>query len=292
MACPAPEAFRPTTGHLREVVPDEPDYLQFAGAVSGAVARVARRYRLNPTEIEDLESDVWVKLLADRGRALRRFRGAARISTYLGTVAVNVLRDCRNREWGKWRPSAAAVRGGQLAITVDRLISRDGLTVDQACEWLRSSGIAIEHARVDAIAATLPHRCRRVRVGVGLLESHIATNGMIHETACPSDARRDTTIVGRQLEAAIRALPEADRNLLAWRYFEGRTVAEIASALRVNQKQLYRRFQHVLEQLRRMVDLDDGSTLMDALVSGDRLEIAIQFPAHAMPAAPGLRRSA
>jgi RNA polymerase sigma factor for flagellar operon FliA len=206
-------------------------------------------------------------------------------------VAANVLRDRRNHEWGKWRPSAAAVRGGELAITVDRLISRDGLTVDQAYEWLRSSGIEIEYARVEAIVATFPRRCRRVMVGATLLESQVATDGMVNE-ACQSDARRDATRVARQLEAAIGALPAADRNLLAWRYFEGRTVAEIASALRVDQKQLYRRFQHLIEQLRRTVNLGECQTLLDALVSGDRVEIAIDFPSNEMPGTGSLRRTA
>jgi hypothetical protein len=44
--------------------------------------------------------------------------------------------DFRAAQWGKWRASAATRRRGDVAIMLERLTMRDGLTFDEACAVL------------------------------------------------------------------------------------------------------------------------------------------------------------
>ncbi len=54
-------------------------------------------------------------------------------------VVQRLFLDHRNRQWGKWRPSAEAKRRGPLAILLERLVVRDGWTFEQAVETLRTN---------------------------------------------------------------------------------------------------------------------------------------------------------
>lgn len=51
----------------------------------------ARSVRLQPDDIDDLCSDVFLALLADDYRALRRFRGQSSLATYLTVVSRRVI---------------------------------------------------------------------------------------------------------------------------------------------------------------------------------------------------------
>ena len=101
----------------------------------GEVIRgVIRRGRLSPADAEDFSQGVHLKFLETGYEAFARFDGRSTLRTYLTTVVWRLLLDWRNAAYGKWRPSAAARRLGVEAVRLDRLINRDGLTVEEAIQ--------------------------------------------------------------------------------------------------------------------------------------------------------------
>ena len=76
---------------------------------------------------------------------LRRFEGRSSLTTYITVVVQRLFLDRRNRLWGKWRPSAEARRLGPTAVLLERLVSRDGWSAEQALETLRvNHGVTVD----------------------------------------------------------------------------------------------------------------------------------------------------
>jgi hypothetical protein len=86
-------------------------------------------------------------------RAIRAFAGRSSLHTYLLSVIAHYYQDWRNARLGKWRPSTEARRLGPVAVRLETLIGRDGLTLDQACELLRMSGTPLSQPAADALVS-------------------------------------------------------------------------------------------------------------------------------------------
>ena len=69
--------------------------------------------------------------------AIRKFRGESSLGTYLTVVVAMLVRDYRVQRWGRWRPSAAARRLGDVAVRLETLVRRNGQAVHEAAETLR-----------------------------------------------------------------------------------------------------------------------------------------------------------
>ena len=80
------------------------------------------------------------------------------------------------------------------------------------------------------------------------------------------------------LDEAMATLGDTDRTILAWRYFENRTVAEISQALRLNEAAAHKRSARALEKLRRYFT-KKGIALSAAALAGI-------ISAHSVQAAP------
>ena len=174
-------------------------------AVEQAIRGVCRRHRFTAEDAEDFTSVVCVRLLEDNCAVFRRFGGRSRLGTYLSAVITHLAQDWRNARWGKWRPSTAARRRGTIAVHLDRLLQRDGLTFDEACETLQTNyRVAESRAQLETIAAALPARVRRRFVEWttlehgGLLASH-------HAFSDPNPHERAQAIV-HALTSALRSL--------------------------------------------------------------------------------------
>ena len=226
---------------------------RYVAEVAAAVASVTRTLRLSAGEAEDLQSDLWVRLLERDGRVLRSFRGRARIGTYLVTIARNLVFDRRNKEWGRWRPSSAARRAGPEAVELERMMSRDGWSLEAAAESLKLAGTLPAATLAATLARTLPVRTRRHFVDASVLES-IASHGSDQSGAAPREQEQLASELQRALAGALDRLSEYDRRLLSWRFVDGITVAAIASMVKGEAKILYRRFYRILRQLRESLE--------------------------------------
>jgi RNA polymerase sigma factor for flagellar operon FliA len=150
---------------------------------------------------------------------------------------------------GKWRPSAEAKRAGEVAILLERLTGRDHYSFEEACELMETNHqVTVGRTELEAIAGRLPSRVKR------RFESDEALAEV--PAAQPLDdliAERERTVIAVRVEVALRKAMEGlhaqDRLIFALRFHDGRTMVDIAKALRLAQKALYRRVERLLRAL-------------------------------------------
>lgn len=209
------------------------------------------RSRLRESEAEEFAASARLKLIEHDYAVLRAFKGESRLSTYLAVVLKRHLLDYQAALWGKWRPSAEARRGGVQMVHLERLLMRDGHTLDEAFEVMKTAhGPTLDRREVEAMAARLTARARRHFETDDELDA-LPADGTAPDA--PLDAREQQVVaqgVLRELRTAMSRLTAEDQLLIVMRYEDRRTVAEIAAALKLDQKKLYRRFDSILRQLR------------------------------------------
>jgi RNA polymerase sigma factor (sigma-70 family) len=212
------------------------------------VDRVARSRGLRPAQAEDFAQWVHLTLLERNYAPLARFAGRSSLQTYLTVVVRRLLIDWRNAEQGKWRPSAWARDTGGIAIDLDRLIRRDGHSVDEAMAILQQRPDCPAPVLLRDLLQQLPRRVRRREVPYeeGKVHAASAFQDPI-ETQQASIAKRHLL---RLLRRAFQQLPPADRDLLRLRFGQNLPVVSIACRLGVPAKGLYRRIDRVVASLR------------------------------------------
>jgi RNA polymerase sigma factor for flagellar operon FliA len=220
------------------------------------VARCARRYRLDREETADFAGEVHVWLLQRDLIVLRQYCGdEGALPAYLTIVIRRCLLDMRNRNWGRFRPSAAATKLGPVASSLERLIVRDGHTLDEACEILRAmSGSVIPKEELEALGAQLPQRPRPVRVNEAEAGAVPCSRSTVDRLLLDVGRPALHAHTRRALSAAWREMSGDDRRLLVLKHVRNLTVSQIARELAVEQRplytrlqQLYHQFQHALE---------------------------------------------
>jgi RNA polymerase sigma factor for flagellar operon FliA len=244
-------------------------FLDNLGWIERTVASLCRRHAIGGDDVQEATSWVKLRLLEHDYGVFRKFRGESAITTYLTVVIAMLLREYRVQCWGRWRPSAAARRRGGLAVRLETLVYRDGYRLDQAAQLLHTSGETdLSDRQLAALLSELPARgaSRPADVGPELLDG------------APASARADDLVergelaahreaTDRALAQALERLPDEDRVVLRMRFWEGLSVADVARALRVPQKPLYRRIERALAQLRRHLEVagvsrDDARALL------------------------------
>jgi RNA polymerase sigma factor for flagellar operon FliA len=216
------------------------------------VGALNRRYGLHGAAAEEFSSWVTLKLIENDYAVLRKFRGESALATYLTVVVAMLGRDYRAQQWGRWRPSAAARHRGEVAILLEALVYRDGLPFSSAVEMLRARlGTTMPERELIAMFRELPVRAplRPVEVGAELLSESPGQHGA-DDRIVSAERRVDREVALGALERAMTELAEEDRVILRLRFWQGLSIADIARALSLPQKPLYRRIERALEQMR------------------------------------------
>ena len=94
-------------------------FVESLDQIDRAVSWVSRRFCFTGDDSDEFRSWVHEKLIEDDYRVLREFTGRSKLATFLVAVIQNLARDYRSREWGRWRPSAAAERLGLVAVQLE-----------------------------------------------------------------------------------------------------------------------------------------------------------------------------
>lgn len=218
----------------------------------GRIVRAAgRRHHLSAVEQEDFAGYVNVRLLEDDCAVLRKFRGKSTIWTYLAAVIERQLLDFVNERWGKWRPSSIADTIGPVAVLLERLVTRDGHTVDEAMEIVRTNHQAGEtDAELRAIWNQLPPRKTLNQVN-----QEAADEVPAEETAedLVEDAARLRNVERLEgvLAKALAELSTQERVIIALRYDRGFSVTEIAKLRRSSAPTIHRRLDASLKHLKK-----------------------------------------
>jgi RNA polymerase sigma factor for flagellar operon FliA len=110
-------------------------------------------------DVEDFAARVRMALIEDDYGVVRRFDGGSEFKTYLSTVIMRLLVNFQRELGGRWRASAAASRLGPPADELERLVHRDGFTLPQAGEKLRTEGrTTLSDAELARLFGQLPDR--------------------------------------------------------------------------------------------------------------------------------------
>jgi RNA polymerase sigma factor for flagellar operon FliA len=226
---------------------DEARFLAALPTIDDVVGRVCRRHRLSAAESDELRSDVRVHFIDKNYEVLRRFEGRSSLTTYVTVVIQRVLLERRNRMWGKWRPSADARRHGPTGILLERLVTRDGWTTEQALEMLR-----VNH-RVE-IDETLQSFCDRLAArGPSRQVVPEEDAGQVASQGLSADAnvlRAEQDFLAKRVQSALdrarQVLEPIERLILKMRFEDRVPIVDIARALHLDQRRLYRTIERLL----------------------------------------------
>jgi len=219
------------------------------------MASLCRRHVMGHADADDFASWALLRILENDYGILRRFRGESALTTYLVVVIATLHREYRVRCWGRWRPSAAARRAGRVAMRLEALVHRDGHTVRQAALVLRTSGETdLSERELVELFVALPRRAagRLVEIPVELVD--VPSNDSAEATVSDEQRHDERQHIEAALVRALDTLPNEDRLVVRMRFWDGLTVADIARALDVPQKPLYRRLDRALIALRRSLE--------------------------------------
>lgn len=231
--------------------PQERQFLTVLPQIERIIAFVSRRYRLSSDEAEEFAAHVKLKLIEDEYAVFRKFEGRSNIGTYLTTVISRLLLDFRNSAWGKWRPSAEARRAGPVAVILERLLTREGHSLEEASGILAARhGVRLEDAELNRLASRFPRRTSRRVESVDEFPEIPVADAVVDWGFVELERRR----VRGALRDAISELDAQDRLILALRFQDGRKVSEIADILGLEAKPLYPRIERTLRSLRQIFE--------------------------------------
>lgn len=231
-------------------------FLDNLALIERGVACVCRRHGLHGDDGAEFASWVKLEIVQDDYAVFEKFRGDSSLATYLAVVIAMLFREYRVQRWGRWRPSAAALRRGRIAVRLETLVHRDGYRLEEAAQLLQTSGETTLSAReLAALLAELPARMplRPVEVGPEPIADAAAIAGA-DELLLAGEADAQRRAADRALSRALGQLSPEDRLILRMRFWEAMSVADIARALGLAQKRLYRRIDRALVELREQLE--------------------------------------
>lgn len=232
-------------------------YLDELDEIERALRFVCRRNGLSADEAEEFCGEAHVRLIDDDYRPIRAFDDRCTFSTYITTVLIRLHQDFRNQQWGKWRPSAAARRAGEVGIRLETLVVRDGFTFAETVEILsRNHGLTTPRDELRDLLDSFPLRHGRAsRLKVPLHSVSEVADGISAEERIASSER--ASVEDRLVDVlrdGIRNLETTDQLILRMVYLDGHRIAAVADLLGLERRPLYRRLSHLQERLRTLLE--------------------------------------
>lgn len=262
--------------------------------IDKVIGWVCARRGLRGADAEDFASVVKTRLIENDYGILARFEGRSSLKTYLAVVVNRLYLDFQVSRFGKWRASAEARRLGPVALRLEILLHRDGLSFDEACGVLQSDPrVALTRDALYALSLRLPPRA-----GKGKGRGDAAAEPS--DPASPAAERDERQALADRTFAATRrslgGLPARDRLFLRLHVESGLSVAQAARALGEDQKALYRRRDALLKRLRadlaaEGIGAKDAQELLSSLDWEAALAVGETPPGASVREQPGSRPS-
>lgn len=218
-------------------------FLEQLPIIERVIAAIARRHSLSASDADEFASWAKARIIDSEYAVFRKFAGRSSMATYLAAVFAHLFLDYRNSNWGRWRSSAAAVRLGPVGIRLEALLYRDGHSLREAREVLRSAGVSMSDIEFGRMAAGLPARLASTEVPLD------AIDGTAQEVNSGTEPASDEHGY-RALRDALAELTPEDQVIMRMRFWDDIAVADIARILRLEPKPLYRRIEAVSTTLR------------------------------------------
>ncbi len=228
-------------------------FLSELALIERVIGWVCARRCLRGADAEDFASTVKLRLIENDYEILGRFEGRSSLKTYLTAVINRLYIDYQTQRFGKWRPSAEARRLGPVALRLEALLYRDGLTFEEARGVLQTDfQVAESREALYELSLKLPRRSPRGTGSSTDQEPPTPAFGLSTIEQAERQILAERTFL--VLRKALGRLPARDRIVLRLHVEGGLSVADVARALGEEQKALYRRRDAVFKQLR--VDLE------------------------------------
>jgi RNA polymerase sigma factor (sigma-70 family) len=226
-------------------------FLEHLPVIDRIIEGIARRNACTGDGADDFGAWVKLRIIENDYAMLAKFRGESSLPTYLTVCIVMLYKEYRVAERGRWRPSAGARREGPVAVRLEMLIYRDGFTLSQAGNIIRSES---QTTLTDGGLGVLLRKLR-IRTPLRPVQTGTPSVEPLADTRADDAVRGQEQAVERRaaqlaLVDALDVLPPHDRILVRMHYLEDMSVAEVARALSVEQKPLYRRLDRALLALR------------------------------------------
>ena len=224
--------------------------LDHLGLVDQIVRTTGRRRHLSAAEQDDFAGFVRLRLLEDNYGILRKFQNRSSLRTYLVAVVERLSLDFCVERWGRWRPSAVADRLGPVAVLLERLVTRDGHTLEEAMEIVRTNHAApASDSELRAIWSQLPPRIRTTEVSEEAAAA-VSANDTSESTIEDAERQKNIERLERTLRSAFADIPDKDRVLIALRFDQDLSIVEIAKLMGSSVPTLHRRLDRTVKQLR------------------------------------------
>lgn len=224
--------------------------LDHLSLVDQIVRTSGRRRHLAATELEDFSGFVRLRLIENDYAILRKFQNRSSWWTYLSAVIERLSLDYCAEKWGRWRPSTMAGRLGPAAVVLERLVSRDGHTLEEALEIIRSShSFGLARADLLKMWQQLPLRVRTTDVGEEAAAA-MPSPRTSEESVDAAELHEKIERIGRALQASLDQLSAQERVILALRFDQDLTMAQIAKLTGSSVPTLHRRLEKAVRLLR------------------------------------------
>src|ERR1043165_4828090 len=129
--------------------------------IDRVIARICAKNRVLGADADDFASEVRLELMANDYAILRSWEGRSSLPTFLTIVVQRLLINARVRARGRWHASQEAQRMGRAAVELERLVQRDGRSLDEAIPIVQSVEPGLTPGDVTAMAERLPQRSPR-----------------------------------------------------------------------------------------------------------------------------------
>ena len=229
-------------------------FLSELAMIERVIAWVCMRRCLYGADAEDFASTVKLRLIENDYEILGRFEGRSSLQSYVAAVVNHLYLDFQTQRYGKWRPSAEARRMGPVALRLESLQYRDGLTFEEACGVLLTNfRVAESRDALYEMSRKLPRRTDRRPLPDG--------DGEPPEPRGPSALEQAERRVMAEktflaLRRVVRRLPARDRLRLRQHFEGGLNVADLARAFGEDQKALYRKLDALYKKLRHELEAE------------------------------------
>jgi len=247
--------------------------------IDRAIAQVCRQVRLHGADAEDFASGARLALLANDCAILAKYEGRSSFANYVAIVIRRLFINERRME-GRWHASAEAMRRGEAAILLERLIHHDRHSLAEALEITKAKHPDADRRQLEAVAAALPDRLPRPQL-VPVIEGYenqFVSRDTADDRLQAEELGRSSELVCRVVQATLAAMTAQDRVTIRLRFGKGMPVSNIARALGVAQRPLYRRIEALLAQLREALQRA-GIAAADAAAlignASDRLDFSL-----------------
>lgn len=242
--------------------------------IEEVIKSICTRKGIYGEDAKDFASHVKIQLIENDYQKIREFRGKSNIKTYLNTVITRIYIDMKRKEQGRWRPSEAAKRVGNVGVILEELINKHGHSFEEAYEILTTNhNISISKDEAYALYCKLPEKTAS---GMSIDKGDEPLSTISDQALRPTEVlinRELNEKKARLLEIIEKIRPDLspeDRLLLKMVFEDNRKISEIARLFKKERNEIDRRLKQILAKfkegmLARGININDVMEVIEFL---------------------------